>query len=109
MKQIERHASELAALGHVARVSVLLALAQAGPEGMTTKELYDRLGIPWSTLNHHLERLVEAGLVVARREGKSVFHTTDREAVRALTSYLWEDCCKRGGGTPWRSRRFTRT
>ena len=101
-KAIERHASELAALGHVACLSVLLALAQAGAEGMTTTAIHDRLGIPWSTLDHHLARLVDAGLVVARREGKSVVHATHREVVRALTAYLWEDCCKRGTGTPGR-------
>jgi DNA-binding transcriptional ArsR family regulator len=99
VKAIERHASELAALGHAARLSILLALVQAGPEGVTTTDLQEHLGIPWTTLNHHLERLVDAGLVVARREGKSVFHTTDYEAVRALNAYLWEDCCKHGGNT----------
>lgn len=49
MKAIERHASELAALGHVARLSILLALVQAGPEGMTTTVLQRRIGIPWTT------------------------------------------------------------
>ncbi len=43
MKAIERHASELAALGHVARLSILLALVQAGDKGMTTTALQDRL------------------------------------------------------------------
>ncbi len=96
MKAIERHAEELGALGHVSRLSVLLALVTAGDEGLTTTELQERVGIPWTTLNHHLNRLVDAGLVIARREGKAVFHTTDYAALRGLTEYLWEDCCKRG-------------
>jgi DNA-binding transcriptional ArsR family regulator len=49
-------------------------------------------------LNHHLDRLVDAGLVAARREGKFVFHTADYQALRAVTDFLWEDCCKRGKG-----------
>src|SRR5271170_1563065 len=98
VKAIERHAEQLAALGHVARLSLLRAVVQAGPNGMSTTELQERLDIPWTTLNHHLERLVDAGLVAARREEKSVFHTADYGALRVLTDYLWEDCCKNGKG-----------
>jgi DNA-binding transcriptional ArsR family regulator len=104
LKAIERHAAELAALGHVARLSVLLALVKAGDDGLTTTELQERLAIPWTTLNHHLERLVDAGVVIARKEGKSVFHTTGYAALRGLTEYLWEDCCKRGPDGQGRSR-----
>lgn len=93
---MERHAEQLAALGHVARLGILREVVQRGPEGVTTTELQQRLDIPWTTLNHHLDRLVDAGLVTARREGKSVFHTADYGALRTLTDYLWEDCCKKG-------------
>jgi ArsR family transcriptional regulator len=98
VKAIERHAEQLAALGHVARVSILRAVVQAGPEGVTTTELQQRLDIPWTTLNHHLDRLVDSGLLAARRGGKSLFHTASYEALRALTDFLWEDCCQRGEG-----------
>jgi DNA-binding transcriptional ArsR family regulator len=97
--KLERHAEQLAALGHVARLAILREVVQAGPEGATTTELQERVDIPWTTLNHHLDRLVGAGLVTARREGKAVVHTADYEALRALTDFLWEDCCKRGKGT----------
>jgi ArsR family transcriptional regulator len=99
VKAIERHADELAALGHVARLSILRVVVQAGPEGTTTTALQERLDIPWTTLNHHIARLVGAGVVAARREGKSVFHTANYVALRALTDFLWEDCCKSGKGT----------
>jgi DNA-binding transcriptional ArsR family regulator len=97
--KLERHAEQLAALGHVARLSILRSVVQAGPEGLSTTEMQDKLEIPWTTLNHHLDRLVDAGLVVARREGKFVFHTADYKALRTLTDFLWEDCCKRGKGS----------
>jgi DNA-binding transcriptional ArsR family regulator len=98
--KLERHAEQLAALGHVARLSILRSVVQAGPEGVSATELQERLDIPWTTLNHHLDRLVDAGLVAARREGKFVFHTADYPALRALTDFLWEDCCKRGKSAP---------
>ncbi len=94
--KLERHAEQLAALGHVARLSILRHVVQAGTDGVTTTELQSRVDIPWTTLNHHLDRLIEAGLVAARKEGKSVVHTADYAALRALTDFLWEDCCKRG-------------
>jgi DNA-binding transcriptional ArsR family regulator len=98
VKAIERHAEQLAALGHVARLSILRAVVQAGSQGLSTTELQERVDIPWTTLNHHLDRLVDSGLVAARRDGKFVFHTADYKALGALTDFLWEDCCKRGKG-----------
>jgi DNA-binding transcriptional ArsR family regulator len=94
--KLERHAEQLSALGHVARLSLLRAIVQAGPEGVSTTDLQNKLDIPWTTLNHHLDRLVDAGLVSARREGKFVFHSADYAALRGLTDFIWEDCCKRG-------------
>jgi ArsR family transcriptional regulator len=96
--KLERHAEQLAALGHVARLSLLRAVVQAGPEGISTTDLQGTLDIPWTTLNHHLDRLVESGLVTARREGKFAYHTADYQALRAVTDFLWADCCKRGKG-----------
>ena len=97
--KLERHAEQLAALGHVARLSILRAVVQAGPDGVSATDLQERLDIPWTTLSHHIERLVDAGVVAARREGKFVFHTADYVALRGLTDFLWEDCCKRGKGS----------
>jgi DNA-binding transcriptional ArsR family regulator len=94
-----RHAEQLAALGHVARLSILRAVVQAGPPGLSTTELQGKLDIPWTTLAHHLDRVVDAGLVIARKEGKTVFHTADYKALRTLTDFLWEDCCKGGKGS----------
>ena len=95
---LEHHAEQLAALGHPARLSILRAVVQAGADGITTTALQEQLDIPWTTLNHHLDRVVAAGLVTARKEGKAVFHTADYAALRALTNFLWEDCCKNGKG-----------
>ena len=96
--KLEKHAEQLGALGHPARLGLLRHIVQGGPEGITTTELQAKLDIPWTTLNHHLDRLVASGLVAARREGKFAFHTADYTALRTLTDFLWEDCCKRGKG-----------
>jgi ArsR family transcriptional regulator, arsenate/arsenite/antimonite-responsive transcriptional repressor len=96
--KLDRHAEQLGALGHPARLGILRHIVQA--EGSSTTDLQAKLGIPWTTLNHHLDRLVASGLVATRRDGKFAYHTADYAALRALTDYLWEDCCKRGKGAP---------
>ena len=95
-KSLEKHAGQLAALGHTARLAILREVVQGGSEGTTTTDLQSKLGIPWTTLNHHIDRLVEGRLVATRREGKFAFHTADYSALRRLTDFLWKDCCKRG-------------
>ncbi|CAN5533181.1 metalloregulator ArsR/SmtB family transcription factor [soil metagenome] len=93
---MERHAAQLAALGHVSRLALLREIVQAGTSGASTTALQERLGIPWTTLNHHLDRLVDAGLVSARKEGKTVLHAATYPTLRKLTDFLWKDCCKNG-------------
>ncbi len=96
--KLDQHAEQFGALGHPARLGILRRIVQSGPEGVTTTHLQEKLDIPWTTLNHHLDRLIAAGLVTARREGRFALHTADYAALRALTDFLWEDCCKRGKG-----------
>jgi ArsR family transcriptional regulator len=97
--KMERHAEQFGALGHPARLAVLRYIVQGGAEGTSTTEIQAKLDIPWTTLNHHVDRLVASGLVNARREGKLSLHTADYDALKTLTSFLWEDCCKRGKGS----------
>ncbi len=94
--KLERHALQLAALGHPARLGILRKVVQAGLEGVSTTDLQAALDIPWTTLNHHIDRLVDASILTTRRDGKFAFHTADYPALRALTEFIWEDCCKGG-------------
>jgi len=92
------HAEQLGALGHPVRLAVLRLAVQAGPGGAAAGELQSKLDIPASTLSHHIDRLARAGLLEARREGTYIYYSAVFTALRALTDYLWEDCCKGGSG-----------
>jgi DNA-binding transcriptional ArsR family regulator len=94
--KLERHADQLGALGHPVRLRILRHVVQAGPEGVAAGELQARLDIPASTLSFHLKRLAQAALLTARSEGTFLYYAADYPALRALTEYLWEDCCKSG-------------
>ena len=95
--KLERHAAQLAALGSPVRLAILRQVVQGAAEGTVVGDLQAKLSIPWSTLSHHLERLSSAGLLKQRAEGRFIFYRADFPSLRALTDYLWEDCCKAGG------------
>ena len=96
--KVERHAAaQLGALGHPVRLQIVRFVVQAGNEGVAAGKIQSELDIPASTLSFHLKRLAQAGLLTSRSEGTFLFYTADYAVLRALTDYLWEDCCK--GGT----------
>ena len=94
--KLERHADQLAALGHPIRLSIVRYVVQGGDEGTPAGEIQSKLDIPASTLSHHLKFLSSSGLLTTRREGTFIYYRADYDALKALTDYLWEDCCKRG-------------
>ena len=98
VEKLEYHAQQLAALGSPVRLAILRHVVQGDPEGTPVGDLQASLDIPWSTLSHHIERLASAGLLAARPEGKYIYYRAEYGALRALTDYLWQDCCK--GGKP---------
>ena len=95
---LEARAAQLAALGHPVRLAVLRFVVQAGDAGASAGDIQAHVAVAGSTLSHHLKRLVAAGILSTRAEGTFHFYAADYEALRGLTDYLWEDCCKRGEG-----------
>jgi DNA-binding transcriptional ArsR family regulator len=94
--KVDRHAEQLGALGHPVRLAILRFVVQAGDEGAPAGDIQARVDLPASTLSHHLKRLLDAGLLSSRSQGTFHFYTAEYSALRTLTDYLWEDCCKRG-------------
>ena len=94
--KLERHAAELGALGHPVRLAILRFVVQGGPDGTPAGDIQAHVDMPASTLSHHLKRLLDAGLLKTRNEGTFHYYSADYAALRTLTDYLWEDCCRRG-------------
>ena len=86
-------ARAFAALGHEARLDVFRLLVRAGHEELSVGDIAAHTGQPLSTLAHHLRMLVQAGLVVQRREGRTVLNRADFDATRQVAAFLTEECC----------------
>lgn len=85
--------ASLSALAHAGRLSAFRLLVQAGSEGLPAGEIARRLEVLPNTLSSHLAILDHAGLVHARREGRSIIYTADYGAMQRLLGFLLEDCC----------------
>ncbi|MGZ3376366.1 MAG: ArsR/SmtB family transcription factor [Phenylobacterium sp.] len=87
----------LSALAHAGRLAVFRLLVQAGPQGLAAGEIARATESLANTLSANLNILAAAGLVAARRDGRSIIYTADYDRMRGLLAFLMEDCC---GGKP---------
>ena len=100
---LEDAAQAFAALGSEQRLSVLQTLVRAGTDGLSMGELGKRTGMPGSTLNHHLRFLVHAGLVIQKKEGRSIICSgVAYDMTTALTNFILKNCCADAGKTEHR-------
>lgn len=80
-------------LGNPTRLEVFHLLVRAGPEGLSVGEIQEHLGIPASTLSHHIGHLVNAGLVTQEREGRQLICKPDFTLMDGLIGFLTDECC----------------
>jgi ArsR family transcriptional regulator, arsenate/arsenite/antimonite-responsive transcriptional repressor len=83
----------LAAIAQEHRLAIYRKLVEAGPQGMAAGAIADTLGLPASSLSFHLAHLNRAGLIVQRRESRSLIYSADFERMNALVSFLTDNCC----------------
>ena len=92
---IPRFADMLSALGTEPRLRIVRLLLQAHPEGLVAGEIGAELGIPPSTLSHHLDKLKNEGLVAVRRESTFLRYTANTPAFQEIVAFLFAECCTR--------------
>lgn len=93
--EIARYADMLSALGAEPRLRIVRLLLAAHPDGLVVGEIGSELGIPPSTLSHHLEKLKNEGLVSARRESTFLRYTANTETLQEIVGFLFAECCTR--------------
>lgn len=83
----------LSALAQEGRLDVFRLLVTAGPEGLAAGEIARQLDTAPNTMSAQLLVLSNAGLVRARREGRSIIYAIDYPSMSQLLVFLTEDCC----------------
>lgn len=91
-------AAQLESLGNPTRLSIYRLLVKAGPTGLPVGEIQRRLGVPASTLSHHLANLVQNDLVAQVREGRVLRCMPNFERMGELLTFLTNECCLDMGG-----------
>jgi DNA-binding transcriptional ArsR family regulator len=89
----QKAADALAALGNRTRLRIFKLLVKAGPDGANIATLQQRLGIPATTLAHHLTSLTRSGLVDQERRGREVICTSNNKAVNDVLAFVKAECC----------------
>jgi ArsR family transcriptional regulator, arsenate/arsenite/antimonite-responsive transcriptional repressor len=90
-----RFADMMSAMGTEPRLRIMRLLLSAHPDGMVVGEIGEELGIPGSTLSHHLEKLNNENLVTVRREGTFLRYAANSAALQELLGFLFAECCGR--------------
>jgi DNA-binding transcriptional ArsR family regulator len=88
-----RYAGMFAAIGAEPRLRILRLLLSAHPDGLIVGDIQAGLGIPNSTLSHHLEKLKNEDLVVVRRDRQFLWYSANVETLRELLAFLYAECC----------------
>lgn len=94
-EQIAKYADMFTAMGTEPRLRIMQLLLSAHPGGLVVGEIQTELGIPNSTLSHHLEKLKHEELVKVRRESTFLWYTANTEALEELLGFLYAECCTR--------------
>jgi DNA-binding transcriptional ArsR family regulator len=95
LNQTARFADMLAAMGTEPRLRIVRLLLSAHPDGLIAGDIQAELGIPASTLSHHLEKLKHEELVSVRRDGTFLWYSANTDALRELLTFLYAECCTR--------------
>ena len=82
-------------MGAEPRLRIVRLLLAAHPQGMVAGDIQEELGIPASTLSHHLDKLRNEELVRVRRAGTFLWYTANTQALHDVLRFLYAECCTR--------------
>ena len=95
--ELQLVADAMEALGNETRLAVFTLLVPAGKGGLTVGDIQSRLGVPASTLSHHLSRLIQVDLVQQERQGRKLICRANYPAMDRVLAFLTRNCCAADG------------
>ena len=91
--KLDTAANVLAKIGNPTRLKIVRLLVRAGDEGLPVGTIQKKLGIPGSTLTHHITHLKSAGVIRQQRHQATLICKMEFDLLRDLVDYLTEECC----------------
>ncbi len=95
LERIPKYADMLSAMGAEPRLRIMHLLLSACPDGLVVGDIQEELGIPNSTLSHHLEKLKNEDLVRVQRESTFLRYSANTDSLQELLDFLYSECCIR--------------
>lgn len=83
-----------AALSQETRLAAFRVLIRHEPEGLAAGDIARELAVPHNTLSSHLNVLSRAGLITAKRSGRSIIYRASLEHLQHIIQFLAVDCCR---------------
>ena len=90
----EQAAHSLAELGNTHRLEIFRFLVKAGHCGASVGQVQKSLGIPASTLSHHLSRMVKVGLIKQEKQSRTIMCFPEYQHLADLIQFLQLECCE---------------
>ncbi len=94
-ERVPKYADMFSAMATEARLRIMQLLLSAHPGGLVVGEIQEELGIPNSTLSHHLDKLKNEDLVRVQRESTFLRYSANTDALQELLQFLYAECCTR--------------
>ncbi|MGL4524462.1 MAG: ArsR/SmtB family transcription factor [Spirochaetia bacterium] len=91
--EIEEYAKTFKEIGHPARLRILKELIKYGEQGVPVGQLQKSVGIPASTLTHHIGALMSVSLMQQRREGRILWCSVLYPQLYQAIHFLTHECC----------------
>lgn len=95
MMEEQRALESFGAIAQETRMRIVRMLVVAGADGMAAGAIAEQLGgAASSRVSFHLAQLERAGIVLSRREGRSIIYCAVLTALSDLVAFLIHDCCQ---------------
>lgn len=82
-KEIERISK---ALGDPHRLRIMQEVKKT--EWLQCAQICDMIDLAQPSVSHHIKQLIDAGLLIAEKEGRNIKYTIDREVFGGYITYL---------------------
>ena len=86
-------ATLISRLGNPTRLKIVRELVRAGRSGMAVGEIQSRLGVPNSTLSHHINLLRGVDVIRQQRESTVLRCFVNYDKIEQIVRFLTEECC----------------